>query len=394
MGLCFPPKRILFPSLFLMLISSSSSSSSSLSSSKVAAESHGFSGNADTEFMSSVLRGEYGGHNASDMKTGRGGRCNWSRGKWVYDSSYPLYSPYKCPFIDPEFDCQKSGRPDSLYLKYRWQPFSCDLPRFNGMIFLRRMRGKRIMFVGDSLSLNMFESLACMIHAWVPNAKYSLRRSQPLTSLTFLEYGVEMYLYRTQFLVDVVQEGGGRVLVLDSIKQGDAWRGMDVLIFNTWHWWTHTSGIQPWDHMREGNTLYRDMNRLVAYYKGLTTWARWVDRNVDPSKTKVFFQGVSPVHYDGREWGEPSQSCRGQTQPYMGMKYPGGLPLGWIVVNKVLSRVKKPVRLLDVTVLSLYRKDAHPSAYDGLHNGLDCSHWCLPGLPDTWNLLLYASLAL
>lgn len=50
--------------------------------------------------------------------------------------------------------------------------------------------------------------------------------------------------------------------------------------------------------MREGNQLYKDMNRLVAYYKGLNTWARWINNNIVPSRTKVFFQGVSPVHYE------------------------------------------------------------------------------------------------
>ncbi|KAE9457733.1 hypothetical protein C3L33_10365, partial [Rhododendron williamsianum] len=111
--------------------------------------------------------------------------CNYFSGKWVYDSSYPLYDYSTCPFIDPEFNCQKYGRADKMYQNYRWQPFSCDLPRFNGLEFLERWRGKKIMFVGDSLSLNMWESLSCMIHSGVPKAKTTFMKNGLLGSVTF-----------------------------------------------------------------------------------------------------------------------------------------------------------------------------------------------------------------
>ncbi|WVY90745.1 hypothetical protein V8G54_036259 [Vigna mungo] len=43
---------------------------------------------------------------------------------------------------------------------------------FNGEDLLRRLRGKSILFVGDSLSLNQWQSLTCMLHTAVPHAKF------------------------------------------------------------------------------------------------------------------------------------------------------------------------------------------------------------------------------
>lgn len=343
--------------------------------------------------VSSSLRGR---QVARGRKVGKGrgrGRgllgCDLYRGKWVVDTSYPLYAASSCPYIGSEFDCLKHGRSDTQYLKYAWKPDSCDLPRFDGVDMLNKWRGKKVMFVGDSLSLNQWESLACLLHASVPNSKTTFLHRDILTSLAFQDYNATIYLYRTPYLVDIVKESIGRVLKLDSIRGGDTWKDMDVLVFNSWHWWTHTGSLQPFDYFQDGSTNSKDMDRLAAYYKGMTTWGKWVDLNVDPLKTKVFFQGISPTHYMGKEWGSSSRNCYGELQPIEGGSYPAGLPEAQVVLNKVLSSIKKPVTLLDVTTLSQLRKDAHPSSYSD--SGVDCSHWCVPGLPDTWNQLMYAS---
>lgn len=94
----------------------------------------------------------------------------------------------------------------------------------------------------------------------------------------------------------------------------------------------------------------------------------------------------------GTEWGGSTKNCNSEKMPLAGSTYPAGTPASAVVVNKVLNRMKTPVYLLDITFLSQLRKDAHPSVYSGDHPGVDCSHWCLPGLPDTWNQLLYAAL--
>ncbi|KAK6946594.1 PC-Esterase [Dillenia turbinata] len=318
--------------------------------------------------------------------------CNLFKGSWVYDKTYPYYDKRTCPFIEEQFDCEGNGRPDKNYLKYRWKPTSCDLPRFDGQDFLRRFKGKKILFVGDSLSLNQWESLTCMVHAAVPKSSYNMSSKGKFKTFSIPDYGISISLNRLPFLVDQVEEKNGAVVKLDSIENGKAWKGYDMLIFNTWHWWFHKAGNQKWDYLEVGGKRYKDMDRFEAVKLALTTWSKWVDSNIDPTVTKVYYQGISPTHYKGGEWKGGKSNCMNQTKPLPGSEYPAGPLPGSEVVPEVLSKMLNPVTLLDIAELSQLRVDGHPSAYGKNSQGNDCSHWCLAGVLDTWNQILFATL--
>ncbi|GAU31580.1 hypothetical protein TSUD_54030 [Trifolium subterraneum] len=84
------------------------------------------------------------------------------------------------------------------------------------------------------------------------------------------------------------------------------------------------------------------------------------------------------------------KGCLRQTKPDEGpmLPYPGA-----DTVKNIISRMEKPVNLLDITLLTQLRRDGHPSSYTGRGESyVDCSHWCLAGVPDTWNEMLYAAL--
>jgi len=91
-----------------------------------------------------------------------------------------------------------------------------------------------------------------------------------------------------------------------------------------------------------------------------------------------------------------------ETLPDLG-SLPAASDIHFRTVVDVLSELKNKSKflnpdLLNVTQLSTRRRDGHASIYylgpDGTApmQRQDCSHWCLPGVPDSWNELLYALL--
>ncbi|KAJ4845777.1 Protein trichome birefringence-like 36 [Turnera subulata] len=319
--------------------------------------------------------------------------CDLTSGKWVYDESYPLYDS-TCPYLSTAVTCQKNGRPDSDYEKWKWQPHGCKLPRFDALKFLGRMRRKRIMLVGDSIMRNQWESLVCLVQGVIPTGHKKVFYNGPSMAFHALDYETSIEFAWAPLLVELKKEAGNkRVLHLDMIEENARyWRNVDVLVFDSAHWWTHSDEWSSWDYYKEGQSLIKSMNPMLAYQKGLTTWAKWIDLNLDPRKARVIFRSMSPRHNRENGW-----KCYNQREPLPFFSHQH-VPEPLVVLKEVLKRMSFPVYLQDITTLSALRRDGHPSVYrkaisqdEKQHQrgiSSDCSHWCLPGVPDIWNEML------
>lgn len=90
--------------------------------------------------------------------------CNLFNGTWVPDPARkPLYDD-TCPFHRNSWNCLRNKRANMDRINsWKWAPNSCDLGRVDPGRFLGLMRGRRIGFVGDSLSENFVVAFVCVL---------------------------------------------------------------------------------------------------------------------------------------------------------------------------------------------------------------------------------------
>ncbi|RZC59337.1 hypothetical protein C5167_006649 [Papaver somniferum] len=322
---------------------------------------------------SSYSNTAYGGDDDED--------CDIYDGEWVRDvNQEPYYPPGSCPYIEKQpFDCYFNGKRDNEYLNWQWQwkshprntGCSKNIPSFfNGTDFLERLRGKKL------------DYNCTVAYVWsvflVNETNSKTRRSRG----SELKQEVE-------------------TLRLDQIDglAASVYQDADIVVFDSYHWWVEGKTNNGINYFQEGDYLYPKLEIKKAFRKALTTWRKWIDNNIDSAKTQVVFRGFSLSHYVGGKWNTGGK-CNLETEPIRSKeKYVNPDQSQLKILEDTLRKMKTPVIYMNVSKLTYYRSDGHPSVYGRNYTAQeriaaiqDCSHWCLPGVPDTWNELLYVSL--
>ncbi|KAK6120229.1 hypothetical protein DH2020_045920 [Rehmannia glutinosa] len=358
--------------------------------------------------------------------------CDFFSGRWVYDDvSYPLYKEEQCSFVEDSFACEKYGRKDLKYQQWRWQPHHCDIPRFNGKAFLEKIRGKKLVFVGDSLNRNQWISLLCLIESSIsPSSNKSVTLAGNLLYFhdTVRHFSVLisfsppffMHLFNIYILPFEIESNCDdvswhhqmehRIVRIEAIeKHAKHWNDADILIFDSYVWWLNPTMTLLWGSFESPDAIYKTVEmKLRRYEMALNTWSEWLEMNINRTKTKLFFMSVSPYifrHVYEYCRGDVLRQCYNRSEPINEEEsFISSNQNLMGVAESTIEKLKKrglKIEYLRITRLSEYRSDAHTSIYRKFFFTLteenkkdpityaDCLHWCLPGVPDVWNQILY-----
>ncbi|RRT57656.1 hypothetical protein GW17_00049162 [Ensete ventricosum] len=276
-----------------------------------------------------------------------------------------------------------------------------------------RMQNKTIALIGDSLGRQQFQSLMCMASGGETSPEvedvgkdYGLVKAPgalrpdgwayrfPTTNTTILYYW-SASLCELEPL-NKSDPATHYALHLDRpvtfLKQ-HLWR-FDVLVLNTGHHWNREKFRgNRWEMYAGGVPITDGELADMRNAKNLTlhSIATWVDSQLlQHPQLKAFVRTMSPRHFVNGDWNTGG-SCD-NTVPLAG----GSEVLQDRSSDPVVEDAVKgtSVTLLDITSLSQLRDEGHISKYTlKASTGMqDCLHWCLPGIPDTWNELLYAQI--
>ncbi|KAK2656167.1 hypothetical protein Ddye_009219 [Dipteronia dyeriana] len=338
--------------------------------------------------------------------------CNYAKGSWVADNQRPFYSGSGCQqWLSGMWACRLTQRTDFSYEGYRWQPKDCEFPEFERSAFLRRMQDKTIAFIGDSLGRQQFQSLMCMATGGEVSPEvedigreYDLVKHRgsirpdgwvyrfPKTNTTILYYWSSTLADLVPInITDPTTDVAMHLNRPPAFMRKNLHR-FDVLVLNTGHHWNRGKFRgNRWVMYVNGKPIEDEGLVDLANAKNFTVFSvtRWLDSQLSSHpQLKVFFRTISPRHFLNGDWNSGG-SCDNTTPLTGGSEVVQDKSSDEVVEGAVRGT---RVKLLDITALSELRDEGHISRYSvkATQGVNDCLHWCLPGIPDTWNELLAA----
>uniref|UniRef100_A0ACD5YTW2 Uncharacterized protein n=1 Tax=Avena sativa TaxID=4498 RepID=A0ACD5YTW2_AVESA len=350
--------------------------------------------------------------------------CDLMRGDWVPDDAEaPYYTNLTCPFIDDHQNCMKFGKPSLEFVRWRWRPDGCELPRFDAARFLDSMRGKSMAFVGDSLARNHFKSLLCLLSKVAQPVEVGAAPEIDVTGRAvrqdyyFSSHDFTASLFWSPFLVKANLSNASLGMWDVHLDTADVrWAAhvadFDHVVLSGTNWFFRPSVYYEGGRAVacNGDTSCgtRNVTTELAVPRALRAAFRTALGAIATSegfRGKAVLRTVTPTHFENGEWNTGGDCVR--TRPYRrGDRAVSAAEYRNAQVEALreteeaaATRNGAELLLMDISEAMELRPDGHPSRYGHPPGGsvegsfvVDCLHWCLPGPIDLWSELLFQML--
>ncbi|KAI0512392.1 hypothetical protein KFK09_013031 [Dendrobium nobile] len=338
--------------------------------------------------------------------------CDLSNGTWVRDNgSNHGYTNQTCKSLPESKNCGKYGK-NGDYVRWRWQPARCELPRFNAKEFLEISRGKRMAFVGDSVARNQADSLVCLLAEMEIPKAFHKDPEDKFPIWHFESHNFTLMVMWTKFLVQGTERlingsnSGVYDLHLDKIDQ--EWTKklpfINHIVISSGHWFFGKiylyEGGQLIGCIYCSEKIVRNNDPAFGLRKAFRKALQFLNKaEVFDQDNLIFLRTFSPAHFENGTWNGGGYCNRTRPFDEAEINLAGTY---WEIRNAQVEEInkikiassrnaKRRFELLDITKAMMMRPDAHPDTNwnnQWMKGYSDCVHWCMPGAVDMWNDML------
>jgi hypothetical protein len=286
-----------------------------------------------------------------------------------------------CPFAEVnnnEFFCavKDSSRTERIF-RHSPQEFIPQIHDYDVVASL--FENKTLLMIGDSLMKNQFVSLACILYLLHPDSveqkflgDISLHIPHTNTTIVFHADFLGFPALRNNLSAVFSAKLSFHPNTIESL------RFADVLLLSFGHHFQNSK-----HNASCGSECGVDLNIFRLVIRRINAE---LTKFVRPSAA-VYWRTVPPRHFFGGDWFIPGSRCV-HTEPCLSQLAEAEFVA--VDLSRIIRQEKNSnSRILDVLPLSLSRCDAHVGNLSvGMHGNIsDCSHYCVPGVPDLWNTL-------
>jgi hypothetical protein len=291
---------------------------------------------------------------------------------WAQQACYAEYTVHSCFFLNDTARATRAAR-------RIWQPDSCALLPFDSEAFIDKLQGRLLYFVGDSISTQMYVSLMCLLRGqetstkglrWVDASQTWNRKSNCPNGAEHCYFGNN----QPEAKADCVKFRRKVQICLARVVDYDTLPEKTIVLVNY--------GL----HMLP---VYKPSNAaLFALVSSIISSARQARK--EHRDLRIVWRQVSLQHFDSSDCSfenvVSNYRCSDRACDYSASARTerDTKVLKMLIDSEVVDTlfIQGYEKTSQANVRILRRADT-PESVD------DCTHYCLPGMPDHWNRLFF-----